>query len=55
VIHNHGTGDVVALIDGKTKETIVKHITENFTKAEIIKLKTLNVECIAIVTLITLN
>lgn len=34
VIYNHETGDVAALIDGKTKETVVKYITENFTKEQ---------------------
>lgn len=34
VIYNHETGDVVALIDGRTKETVVKYITDNFTKEQ---------------------
>ena len=34
VIYNHETGDVAALIDGRTKEIVVKYITENFTKQQ---------------------
>jgi transposase len=34
VIYNHETGDVAALIDGRTKEIVVKYITENFTKEQ---------------------
>ncbi|MBC2580404.1 ISL3 family transposase [Clostridium sp. DJ247] len=34
VIYNHETGDVVSLIDGRTKEDVVKYITENFTKEQ---------------------
>ncbi|KZL91773.1 transposase [Clostridium magnum DSM 2767] len=34
VIYNHETGDVAALIDGRTKESVVKYITKNFTKEQ---------------------
>ena len=34
VIYNHETGDVVSLIDGRTKEIVVKYVTENFTKKQ---------------------
>lgn len=34
VIYNHETGNVVALIDGRTKEHVVKYIKKNFTKEQ---------------------
>ncbi len=34
VIYNHETGEVVALIDGRTKEDVVNYITKNFTKEQ---------------------
>lgn len=34
VLYNHENGEVVALIDGRTKENVVDYITKNFTKAQ---------------------
>lgn len=34
VIYNHETGDVVALIDGRTKDDVVKYINDNLTKEQ---------------------
>lgn len=34
VIYNHETGEVIALIDGRTKDDVVKFVTANFTKEQ---------------------